>query len=299
LIAADISQIALERAAKRCSLYNNVQFRQLDVSNDILPTSLDLIVCSEMLYFLPGIDELRAVAAKITEALKPGGYLLMTHHNLVVDEPDRPGIDWDHPFGAKGIGTVFVNTPSLRLVKELHTPLYRVQLYRREGRIRLPFIQIKPQLIEMAQPESVPPEIQRQVLWHGGKPSIDPNIYTINTPLLSWNEIRQLRDEGVLFGSRTTSHVALTGLSAEEAVRELVRSRTTLMEELKQKLTAIAYPWGDTDRRVQHLSGASGYVFGFGDQPRLSNFTDRLLELPRLEITGQDTLSDFVRKLRG
>jgi hypothetical protein len=53
----------------------------------------------------------------------------MAHMNLLVDEPQRTGFDFQLPFGAKVIGDVFKNTSRLRLLKEIHTPLYRIQLF--------------------------------------------------------------------------------------------------------------------------------------------------------------------------
>ncbi len=40
-----------------------------------------------------------------------------------------------------------------------------------------------------------------------------------------------------------------------------------------------------------------GYVFGLSCQPDLSRFQDSLLALPRIEVTGSDSLQEFVAKL--
>jgi len=89
------------------------------------------VAAEGVLYFLEGREALRAFARKLADALRPGGYLVSTHTNCVVDDPESPGLDWDVPFGAKGIGEVLASVPALRFVKELRTPLYRVQLFRR------------------------------------------------------------------------------------------------------------------------------------------------------------------------
>ena len=133
LVAGDISQIALSRAADRCAGLENVRFAHLDLTKDPLPGRFELIVCSEVLYYCADKERLRAVARKLVDALEPGGYLLTAHANLVVDDPDHTGFDWDCPFGAKVIGEVLASTRPLRLVKELRTPLYRIQLFRRDA----------------------------------------------------------------------------------------------------------------------------------------------------------------------
>jgi len=131
LTACDIADTALERAARRCEALPHVRFIRLDVASDPIPGQLDLIVCSEMLYYVGSVGLLRQVAKKIAHALNRNGYLVMAHMNLLVDDPDRPGFDWQLPFGGRVIGDVFQGIPILRLVKEVRTPLYRIQLFQR------------------------------------------------------------------------------------------------------------------------------------------------------------------------
>ena len=133
LIAADISQVALKRAAVRCQAHTNVRFTRLDLARDDLPGGSSLIICSEMLYYLGSHALLSEVAGRMSAALQPGGHILLTHANLAVDEPDEVGFDWGDPFGAKVIGETFTAVPDLALIRELRTPLYRVQLFQKCG----------------------------------------------------------------------------------------------------------------------------------------------------------------------
>lgn len=189
LVAADISRIALERAAGRCAGLLNVGFQLHDLTRDPLPEGQDLIVCSEVLYYAGGPAELRSVAERLASALHPGGHLLTAHACLVADEPDRPGFDWDHPFGAKVIGETLA-TAGLRLVRELRTPLYRIQIFQREDGLSgsLP----EPPRIEEAAPGPLPPEIARHVLWNGGQPrraGAAPDLRTWRLPILLYHRI--------------------------------------------------------------------------------------------------------------
>ncbi|MEO8047509.1 MAG: polysaccharide deacetylase family protein, partial [Nitrospirota bacterium] len=400
LLAADISQIALDRATEHCAGMQNVRFVRLDLTKDTLPGLYQLIVCSEVLSYVNGREALRAIARKIAEALRPNGYLITTHSNLVADEPDQPGFNWDLPFGAKTIGEMLAGTCSLRLVKELRTPLYRIQLFR---------LSI-PEVIELAQPIAPPTDIAADIVRHGGffqrkestqaivtdrlpilkygrvapiSPTVpasyqvsprlfkeqieylhEAGFYSVSledwraaknarrplpgrailltfdgcyldflthawpllrhygfsalvflvtneigrsntrdrfsdeeTPLLGWNEILQLRKEGVEFGSLSVSHRPLTSLSVEEIVREGARSRVMLERGLGGSIQAFGYPYGDTDRVVQHLIGACGYIFGLSSRPGFDTFENPLLDLPRIEVTGSDRFHDFIAKL--
>ncbi|WP_017299502.1 trifunctional glycosyltransferase/class I SAM-dependent methyltransferase/polysaccharide deacetylase [Nodosilinea nodulosa] len=191
LIATDISQIAVDRTAQRCAQFSHIQFKQLDMAIDPLPESLQLIVCSEVLYYMDGWGALENFAQKAVNALEPGGYFLTAHAHLVVDEPDRTGYNWDHPFGAKGISDTFMKVKNLRLVKEIRTPLYRIQLYQKSGRNWMPWKKHSPSIVEIPQPTPPPEAVASMVLWHGGKPCKNNTqpITTNRLPILMYHRI--------------------------------------------------------------------------------------------------------------
>ncbi len=119
LLAADISQRALDRARERCGHLDNVEFRRLDFFDDPLPGGMDLIVCSEVLYYADDLVKLRRIAEKLRSALAPGGRILTAHAFIITDDPARTGFDWDHAFGAETIARVFGETAEL-CVGEIH-----------------------------------------------------------------------------------------------------------------------------------------------------------------------------------
>jgi peptidoglycan/xylan/chitin deacetylase (PgdA/CDA1 family) len=118
-------------------------------------------------------------------------------------------------------------------------------------------------------------------------------------PLMDWPDILQLQGEGVEFGAHTCTHPPLTALSPERVTQEAARARSILTRGLGRPVSAFAYPYGDQDAVVRHLVGACGFTYGLTCEGRLSKLSDQLLSLPRLEITGADTLTTFVRKLLG
>ncbi|HEX2477666.1 MAG TPA: polysaccharide deacetylase family protein [Geminicoccaceae bacterium] len=131
LLAADIAAPAIERARERCRAFGHVGFQQLDMGRDPIPGRFELIVCSEVLYYIGNRFALDRFARKVTAALEPGGHLLTTHAHAVVDDPSTTGFEWQVGFGAKHIGEAFARVPGMDLVRELRTPVYRVQLFRR------------------------------------------------------------------------------------------------------------------------------------------------------------------------
>jgi len=405
LLAVDISEIALQRTSESCADFSHIRYQQFDLTKDILSDSFDLIVCSEVLYFLVSLEALKAFALRVTAALNPGGYFLTAHANLVVDDPTQTGYNWDHLFGAKRIGETFAHTPSLRLVKELQTPLYRIQLFQRNFEHA---VSLQPEIITMPQPTPPPSVAADTILWTGGTPISwsmkvetdhlpilmyhrvaatgsattaryritpeafeaqlrylrDAGYYSIRLeewqqavkykkplpgrailltfddayqdflteafpllqrygfsalvfvvteetgkfnrwdqvdgetlPLLSWDEILYLQSQGIEFGSHTANHAPLSSLSPTEIVQEGARSRSILEQRLGRPIRSIAYPYGDYDAIVQHLMGACGYLYGLTCRPGMSNYSDQLLDLPRIEVCNTDSLEDFVALL--
>jgi SAM-dependent methyltransferase len=169
LTAADISEAALERAAVRCAACGNVRFLNIDLFEDQLPGRFQLIVCSELLYFASDHAELLRTGIKLAQGLRTGGYLVCAHANLVADEPEQPGFDWDVPFGAKVVGDALAATPGLHLDRELRTPLYRIQRFRRPHAEATP----KPAILEFASHASPDPHLAARILWMGGTPRRD------------------------------------------------------------------------------------------------------------------------------
>lgn len=131
LLASDISTGALARARSKCSNNHNVDFVQLDLSADPLPGGMDLIFCSEVLYYLNDEAELEHVAQKIMSALRPGGHLITAHSFVLNDDMSRTGFDWDNQYGAETIARVMGGVSGLALEASIQTDLYRVDRYRR------------------------------------------------------------------------------------------------------------------------------------------------------------------------
>jgi peptidoglycan/xylan/chitin deacetylase (PgdA/CDA1 family) len=408
LLATDISEIALQRAAQRCQSSTNVEFQTLDLASDQLPRDFDLIVCSEMLYFVGDLEALRATAQKIAGALRAGGVFITAHARVVSDESDATGYAWDMPFGAATIIDVFSSTAPLRLVRELRTPLYRIALFEAgtighgppevtKVNFELPLPEIAAQIVWSATPQqtalvsrhprsspkpthlpilmyhhvapagdaartryrvhpdaleaqlrylrdcgftSVGLEGWRDVVEGRSKHPARPVLLTFDDAyvdfeeyawpllrrygfsaalfvvagtvggsncwdkdasaerLLDWLALRRLHEQGVTIGAHSVTHPRMTELPTSEIARELIESRASLERELGVPVRTFAYPFGDEDEVVQHLTGAAGYLHGLSCRPGHSaTRRDSWLALPRIEVTGFDDLPSFIAKL--
>ncbi|TAF55369.1 MAG: polysaccharide deacetylase [Oscillatoriales cyanobacterium] len=111
---------------------------------------------------------------------------------------------------------------------------------------------------------------------------------TEQVQLMGWPEIRQLQDAGIEFGSMSATYQPLTALSPTEIVREGAKSRAILERGLGKSVRVFAYPYGNVDKIVAHLIGASGYSFGISYRSSTSNFNDSLMSLPRIQVTAEN-----------
>jgi peptidoglycan/xylan/chitin deacetylase (PgdA/CDA1 family) len=393
LLATDISERALERAKARCAGQSNVAFRQLDFMRQLLSGQYDLIVCSEVLYHAG--PRLPAVAANVVGALRAGGLLVATHANQITDEPQATGFDWGLDYGSRTIGETFASIPGLVLEREIHRPLYRVQVFRklaegapraaavldrrplavtleptvarnvvwgggesriaairREVALSLPILlyrRVAP--IEDARPErsTISPEaFEEQMAWlrrrgfrsvtaeqladslaanepllgrpvmitfedaHAGfvehawpilqKHDLPPTLFVApgeigDAPALGWADVAELSASGVAIESHGFSRRALTRPSVRAAYRELLRSRAAIEKAAGRAPISISYPFGALDAVVERIAVECGYRLGFSTTPGLATLADNPLRLPRLEITNQDDLAAFARKL--
>lgn len=87
---------------------------------------------------------------------------------------------------------------------------------------------------------------------------------------LSWDQIREMSEAGIEFGSHTVSHPILSRLDDAELRRELVESRSCLEQRLGRPATVLAYPVGGFDEfneKVVQAAIAAGYGLGVSYVP--------------------------------
>lgn len=116
-------------------------------------------------------------------------------------------------------------------------------------------------------------------------------------PLMGPAEIAELQAAGVLFGSHTCTHRALTELSSADALEELTRSRAALEELLARPIMTLAYPYNRQNREVRALARKSGYLAAVVGRGRLNARRTNPYTLMRIAIKGETTMEEFERRL--
>jgi peptidoglycan/xylan/chitin deacetylase (PgdA/CDA1 family) len=95
---------------------------------------------------------------------------------------------------------------------------------------------------------------------------------------MTWDEVRDLRDQGFELGAHTVNHVDLGVVPTEEAHREILKSKNRLAAELSQEVDFFSYPYGRRNQITEEarqivrdlgfdccVSAFGGYVTGKED----------------------------------
>jgi SAM-dependent methyltransferase len=85
LLSIDVSSVAQGRAQERCADQPHVEFQIMQFPRETPDQTFDLIVLSEVGYYLSARDLLIA-RDWIVNALRPGGHLLLVHFTPVVED---------------------------------------------------------------------------------------------------------------------------------------------------------------------------------------------------------------------
>ncbi len=116
-------------------------------------------------------------------------------------------------------------------------------------------------------------------------------------PLLSPEQLRELRGEGFEVGAHTRTHRSLAGLAEEVASAEVGQSRSELEAALGAPVATFAYPYGEFDDAAVEVVERAGFSAACTTQTRIARPGDDPLRIPRLEIQGSDSIRNFLRKI--
>ena len=121
------------------------------------------------------------------------------------------------------------------------------------------------------------------------KPDDEPQLF------MSWEQVREMSDNGMDIGSHTFSHRILAHIGDEQN-NEILSSKAYLEEKLAKPVLAISYPVGTEgtfDDQTIRLTEQGGYAFGFSFIPGVdSAVQENRFSLSRFAISyNQSNLS--------
>jgi peptidoglycan/xylan/chitin deacetylase (PgdA/CDA1 family) len=122
---------------------------------------------------------------------------------------------------------------------------------------------------------------------------------------LSWDQVREMAQNGIEMGSHTISHPILTRISIEQVKEELVESKKRIEAEIGMPVKSFAYPNGgvaDFTPRISGLLRESGYHLAFSLIPGPTSFAtvkENPYAIRRIFLLHADSFSRFVGKMTG
>jgi peptidoglycan/xylan/chitin deacetylase (PgdA/CDA1 family) len=105
---------------------------------------------------------------------------------------------------------------------------------------------------------------------------------------MDWEDVRGLIRSGVEVGAHTVSHPHLPQLGDDELKRELREARMRLEDELGRRCRYLAYPYGESDLRVQAAARGAEYEAAFALQAGADYANP--FALPRVDLYRKDRL---------
>ena len=139
-----------------------------------------------------------------------------------------------------------------------------------------------------------------------------PTAYIGDTPrsfngmaCLTWDQVRELRQAGIEFGSHTVTHPQLTTLPAADVERELRSSKKGIEDRLGAPVASFSYPYKfpEPDRafrqRLHDMLAQAGYENGVSTILGTADSSSDRLFLERLPVNSSDDDAFFTAKLQG
>jgi peptidoglycan/xylan/chitin deacetylase (PgdA/CDA1 family) len=116
-------------------------------------------------------------------------------------------------------------------------------------------------------------------------------------PMLSASQLREMQAGGMEIGAHSHTHRRLTQCDDAGLVSELTQSTATLENLLQRPVTSLAYPYGAHDDRVVAAARVAGYQTACTTRTGWAQAGNDPLQIRRLSIHADDSLSRFARKL--
>ena len=117
--------------------------------------------------------------------------------------------------------------------------------------------------------------------------------------LLTWKELKEMAANGISVGSHALTHTRLTRLSLAQVKREVTDSKKTLENKLGRSVDWFCYPSGAYSVEVVRLVQWAGYSGACSIRPGANTAQTHRFALRRTEVSGEDNLFAFQRKLAG
>jgi peptidoglycan/xylan/chitin deacetylase (PgdA/CDA1 family) len=102
--------------------------------------------------------------------------------------------------------------------------------------------------------------------------------------MMSWDQIREVRGQGVAIGAHSAAHPHMPDLTEAQARDELERSRRRFIAELGEAPALFAYPYGEYALALRPIVAAAGHDSAFGQHSGVVHPGADFFYLPRFAL---------------
>jgi len=134
---------------------------------------------------------------------------------------------------------------------------------------------------------AVAEELGGQNAWDGG-----------GVPLMSIDHYKEWAREGMNIGAHSCRHKHLTRENGETQRHEIIDAKHLLEDSLGQRMTTFAYPYGESDARVETLIKEAGYAAAFATDRALRNHVDNIYRIRRAVVFPKNAAPDILHKIQ-
>lgn len=117
--------------------------------------------------------------------------------------------------------------------------------------------------------------------------------------MLNWDQVKEMSELGIRFGSHTVSHPILSRIPLEQAKEEITRSKQQIEDRIQTEVKTFAYPNGkpgDYTPEIMALVKETGYRAAVTTVFKPNSYSDDLYQLKRFRPWETD-LSSFCFRL--
>ena len=121
----------------------------------------------------------------------------------------------------------------------------------------------------------------------------------VSQGLLNWEQVKEMSQYGISFGSHTRHHVYLPAQSKEQMKDEIAGSKHVIEEHLGKPVYYLAYPSGGFSDEIKTITALAGYKAALATNRGYDRYNIDLYELNRIHVNSRDNELTLAGKLSG
>lgn len=102
--------------------------------------------------------------------------------------------------------------------------------------------------------------------------------------IMSWDQIRELADDGVTIGHHSASHAHMAGRDGALNRADVAKASERFQAELGRVPELFAYPYGEYSRELQEMIADQGFIAAFGQHSGVAHDGENIFALPRFAL---------------